>query len=224
MSSKTTFVMNALLVGFLLLNSLQVSGQTTENNNICPHIVVASPMAEVELCQYSTSMGSKFNLTLEKLDDRNESCLLYNSGSELKLQNRTNKTQCHFFKMGGTFFLSLINIEKENAGNYICYNTKIFPPPFKNSIVNRTLLYVLENSGKPSAYPIYSFVETWVLIGISVFLFVCFMVLLFISSKKKASFNQHCRECKARNIELTKEQNGEYMHMASVPLARCKVR
>ncbi|XP_075687636.1 inducible T-cell costimulator [Rhinoderma darwinii] len=217
MLRKTVFVMNACFVGFLLLTSLQVSAQTFGKSNSCPHLVVATRMGEVELCRYSPSETSKFNLTLEKGNKGDVTCLVYTSGTEIKLHSWTNKALCRVQKFNGTYSVSLINLEENHADIYICRMQIFYPPPLTESIVNTTHLYV--HIGHPPACHILSFAETWVLIGVSVFLFTCFMVVLFISSKRK-----HCRECDARNSELTKEHNSEYMHMASVPLARCPVR
>lgn len=215
MLRKTIFVMNTCLVGFLLLTALQVSAKTDGKNNSCPHLVVASRMEEVELCQYSPSQASKFNLTLEKENDKNMACLVYTSGDELKLHSWTDKIQCRVLEFNNTFSVSLINLEGKHTGNYICRIQKFFPPPLGSFIVNTTHLYVNDFGVQPPACHILSFVETWVLIGVCVFLIAFLMLVLFINSKKK-----HCRECDTRKMELTREHNSEYMHMASVPLAR----
>ncbi|XP_056390335.1 cytotoxic T-lymphocyte protein 4-like [Hyla sarda] len=213
MLRKTVFVMNACLVGFLLLTSLQFSAHTTWNNS-CLNVVVFSRMDKVELCRYSLLNNSTFNLTLERGNDGSMECLVESMGTELKLHNWTDKTQCSVSTFNGTFSLSLINLKGKHSGNYACRLKKIFPPPFSNSIINRTLLYVNDFAEEPPACNILSFVETWFLIGVSLFLLACFILVLFISSKRK-----HCRECVARNMQLT-EHNGEYMHMASVPLPK----
>ncbi|XP_044160608.1 T-cell-specific surface glycoprotein CD28-like [Bufo gargarizans] len=222
MLTKIVFVMNACLGGLFLLTTLQVSGQRTESGNSFPHLVVASHMGEAELCRYSLSGTSgtfrdKFNLTLEK--DGNVVCLVYNSGTKLKLHNWTNGTQCHISPFNGSFSVSLTNLAKMHTGNYICHIQTLVPPPVTHSTVNRTLLYVHDVGVQPPVCHILSFVEIWVLTGVSIFLLACFMVVLIISAKRK-----NCRECDARNMELTKDHNSEYMHMASVPHARWPLR
>ncbi|XP_069841354.1 cytotoxic T-lymphocyte protein 4-like [Dendropsophus ebraccatus] len=211
--------MNAYLVGFLLLSLLQLSAQTTSTSS-GPHVVIASRMGKVELCRYSPKKDSVFNLTLEKGNDGTMECLVESLGAELKLHNWIDKAQCRIFKFNGTFSLSLINLEEKHAGNYSCHLKSFFPPPLTNSVFNRTLLYVnvTDVAVQPPACHILSFMETWFLIGASLFLLVCFIVVLFINFQRR-----HCRECAARNMETT-EYNSEYMHMASVPLARHRVR
>ncbi|KAM4026017.1 inducible T-cell costimulator-like [Anomaloglossus baeobatrachus] len=217
MLRKTVFMMSTCLVGILLFISLQVSAQTIGKDE-CPHLVVASHMGKVELCRFSPPENSTFNLTLKRDNEEGVTCLVYTLDTGLKVHSRTDKGQCHVEKFDGTFTLSINDLEKQHADNYICHVDIFSPPPLQNFTVNRTLLYVHDYHMKPPACDILSFVETWVLIGVSVLLFACFLaVLIMMSSKRK-----QCRECDARNMELTKEQNSEYMHMASVPLGKCR--
>ncbi|XP_077130829.1 inducible T-cell costimulator [Ranitomeya variabilis] len=218
MLRKTIFMMNTYLVGFVLLISLQVSAQTIGNREPWPHLVVSFRMGKVELCQFIPPENSTFNLTLERGDKGGVACLAYTLNNELKLQSRTDKGQCHVQQFNGTFSFSLIDLDKEHADKYSCRMHIFSPPPVSNLIVNRTLLYVHDFHTNSPACHILSFVETWVLIGVSTLLFACFIAAVIMSSKRK-----QCKECHARNMELTKEQNSEYMHMASVPLAKCQV-
>ncbi|XP_073501705.1 inducible T-cell costimulator [Phyllobates terribilis] len=211
-------MMNTCLVDFFLLISLQVSVQTIGNSGSCPHLVVSSRMGKVELCRFIPPKNSAFNLTLERGNNGGVACLVYTLDNEIKLQNRIDKGQCHVQQLNGTLSFSLNDLEKEHTDNYICRVQIFFPPPHSNFTVNRTLLYVHDFHMNPPACHILSFVETWILIGISALMFACFMAAVILSLKRK-----QCRECHARNMELTKEQHSEYMHMASVSLAKCQV-
>ncbi|XP_066433529.1 T-cell-specific surface glycoprotein CD28-like [Eleutherodactylus coqui] len=206
MLRKTVFVMNACLFGFLLLTSFQVSVQTDGNSNLLS-------ASEMEICRYSPLRNSSFNLTVEKNFNGNVVCKVYTSGTKLKLYSSTDKAQCHLMEFNGTFSVSLLNLEEKHSGTYTCRIENLYPPPRKNSTVNRTLLYIRE-------FHLPSFMETYISIGVSIFLLLCLLVaLLYILISKR----KHCRECDARNMELTKEHASEYMHMASVPVARYPV-
>ncbi|XP_075036290.1 inducible T-cell costimulator-like [Mixophyes fleayi] len=207
--------MSICLVGFLLLISVQVAAQTTENSN--PHVVIASRDGEVDLCKYAPQTYSRFNLTLEKGNDGDVVCLVYTSGPETKFHNWEDKARCRFNESNGTISLTLIELDVKHTDSYTCRLQTFVPPPFNKSIVNKAYVYV--NDFEPPSCEVMSALVKWILIGVAVFLSTCFIVILYRYIQRK-----QCRECEARNLELTKEYNSEYMHMAAVPLARCPVR
>ncbi|XP_075140906.1 inducible T-cell costimulator-like [Leptodactylus fuscus] len=208
---KAAFVMNTRLIGFLLLTSLQVSVQTFGDSNSCPHLVVAASMEEVELCQYTAPKPSVFNLTIEKGNGGEVVCLVYISkNGKPKQHSLTAETKCRLFgDYNDTYSVLLVKLEAKHTGSYICHVQTFFPPPFTASVVNRTFLHVHDFGLVPPDCHIVSFVVTWIMIGVSVFLFACLMVAVFIVCKRK-----QCRECDSRK----KEQNGKNHSASYLPM------
>ncbi|XP_068103031.1 cytotoxic T-lymphocyte protein 4-like isoform X2 [Hyperolius riggenbachi] len=111
---------------------------------------------------------------------------------------------------------SILFLQAFDTGSYTCHLEKLYPPPFEEPEI-KTCIFVFDCPDCPDC-DLTSFFLTWIMTGIAAFLFVCCIVLLCIKITKK-----HCKACETRTTEMTKECNGEYMHMASIPFVRSPV-
>lgn len=73
---------------------------------------------------------------------------------------------------------------------HILKRIQLLATTLTHSLVTICNVFILDFGVQPPACHILSFVETWVLIGVCVFLIAFLMLVLFINSKKKVSINE----------------------------------
>ncbi|XP_072272937.1 uncharacterized protein [Pyxicephalus adspersus] len=206
---------NQCLFTFILLMLLKFSAQIPVDTTI--QFLKVSRNGTVELCHNEQVKNAKFNLTLEKGNNREVVCQVYTSGNKKQIDNWENKAQCHFNETNhwneskSIFFITLTNLNVKHTDTYTC-NIKTFaPPPFKTH-VTKTFVYVHD------AYCDMSDLLIWILCGVASFFFLCCIIMIYITIHRR-----HCKERETKTTELSKESNSEYMHMAAVPLVRPSV-
>ncbi|XP_073489461.1 inducible T-cell costimulator [Aquarana catesbeiana] len=205
------FRKNQCLLAFILQVFVQTPVNTTSQ------VLVVSREGTVDLCKNELIENSRFNLTLEKGNEREVVCQVYTS-NEVKKKNPDSwkDVQCHYKEFNGTLFFTLTNLDVKYTDNYTCRMQIFFPPPFKTDLTE-TYVYVHDYSSynlKASDCDLSNF-PIWILSGIASLFFLCCIIMVYITIQRK-----DCKECKARTTELSKENNSEYMHMAAVPLVR----
>ncbi|XP_075462880.1 inducible T-cell costimulator [Ascaphus truei] len=208
--------MHICFVGVLLFSQL-VTAQTSTSHN--PNVVVAFRNGQADLpCQHTPSQDSKFNLTLLKGSERHSVCVLYTDGNVIKFHNWEDQVPCNLSESNGIMSFTLSKLDIKHIDNYICHIQIYFPPPYKNSTVNETYVYI--HDSELQRCTVMSRLVMWIFIGLAGFLLLCITVTLSLEILRKQT-----RKCETSTaVEMNNEYNSEYMPMASVAAARRSAR
>ncbi|XP_053569217.1 inducible T-cell costimulator [Bombina bombina] len=167
------------------------------------------------LCQHNFSKNSKFALMLLKGIEKNQVCKMYANGSDIIFDN--SEVLCHLKNSSGTVSFTLSNLDIKHTNHYICVLTNFYPPPYSNSTLSVTYIYVYEP--QLERCNIILPLLMWIFMGISIFLLLCCIAILYLWIKKTQQ-----QKCGTRNSENNNENNSVYMPMAPVTVTRFPVR